>query len=122
MELENRLKQIKRENFIFIIYIGIIILSFYANKLEKEYLIFKNEQAKQKYRNILITIFTVAVLVYIYYAYDSYQSIKEPSKNQEIQNFNNLSFLASSLVLISGLIFLYIAYNDKDINVELAFS
>ena len=122
MDLKNRLKQIKIENYIYIIYIGIIILSFYANKLEKEYLIYKNEQAKQKDRNILITIFVIAILVYIYYTLDSYQGIKEPSENPEIQKFNNLSFLASSLVLISGLIFLYIAYNDKDINVELAFS
>lgn len=122
MDINNRLKQIKIENYIYVIYIGIIILSFYANHLEKQYLIYNDEEAKKKYRNILILIFLIAVLVYIYYTHDSYQGVKEPSSNAEIQKFNNLSFLASTLVLISGFIFLYIAYNDKDINVELAFS
>ena len=122
MEIENRLKQIKIENFIFIIYLGIIGLSFYANKLEKEYLITNNNKAKDKYRNIMILIFSIAVLVYLYYAYDSYKSNKEISNNPEINKFNDLALLASALVLISGLIFLYIAYSDKDLNVELAFN
>ena len=33
-----------------------------------------------------------------------------------------LSLIASSLILISGLIFLYIAINDEELNVELAFN
>ncbi len=122
MNIESRLKQIKIENFIFIIYLGIIALSFYANKLEKEYLIHNNKEAKEKYRHILITIFSIALLVYIYYAYDSYKSSKIKYQSQEINEFNNLSLLASTLVLISGLIFLYIAYSDKNLNVELAFN
>ena len=65
MKLENRLKQIDVENFIFYIYFGIIILSLYANKLEKHYLIFKDNQSKEKYRNIMILIFAIAVCVYI---------------------------------------------------------
>lgn len=122
MDIESRLKQIKIENFIYIIYFGIIVLSLYSNKLEKKYLIYKDENAKVKYRNILIIIFIIAVIVYIYYFYDAYKSSKHISSNRDVNKFNQLSFIASTLVLISGLIFLYIAYSDKDLNVELAFS
>ena len=122
MKLENRLKQIDIENYIFYIYFGIIVLSLYANKLEKDYLLFKDNQAKNKYRSIMILIFIIAVCVYLYYTYDSYKGLKNNNCSSEVKKFNNLSFFASSLVLISGLIFLYIAYNDKDINVELAFN
>lgn len=122
MDINSRLKKIDIENFIFIVYFGIILLSLYSNSLEKKYLIYKDENAKVKYRNILILIFIIAVIVYIYYFYDSYKSSKEISSNVDVNKFNQLSFIASTLVLISGLIFLYIAYSDKDLNVELAFS
>ena len=122
MKLEDRLKQINIENYIFYIYFGIIILSLYANKLEKKYLIYKDNQSKEKYRHIMILIFTIAICVYLYYTYDSYTGLKDDNYSNEIKKYNNLSFFASSLVLISGLIFLYIAYNDKDLNVELAFN
>lgn len=38
----NRLKDIKVENYIWIIYIGIIVLSWYANSKEKDFIINKN--------------------------------------------------------------------------------
>ena len=122
MDISSRLKQIKIENFIFIIYFGIILLSLYTNKIEKKYLIYRDENDKVKYRRLLILIFVIAVIVYAYYFYDSYKSVNEVSQNSEVNRFNRLSFIASTLVLISGLIFLYIAYSDKDLNVELAFS
>ena len=40
-ELNSKLKQIRIEDFIWVIYIGIIILSWYANSLEKKYFIYK---------------------------------------------------------------------------------
>lgn len=122
MKLEDRLKQINTENFIFYMYFGIIFLSLYANKLEKNYLLYKDNKSKEQYRNIMILIFSIAVSVYIYYAYDSYKSIQDINQSDEIKYFNNLSLLASTLVLISGFIFLYIAYNDKDLNIEIAFN
>lgn len=42
-----RLKDIKIENYIWIIYIGIIILSWYANSKEKDFVINKNESSKK---------------------------------------------------------------------------
>ena len=56
-ELENKLKEINIENNIWIIYIGIIILSWYSNSLEKDYFINNNQYSKEKYRKIIILIF-----------------------------------------------------------------
>lgn len=122
MELNSRLKQIDVENFIYYVYIFIIILSFYANKLEKDYLIFKNESSKKQYRIILIIIFSIAIIVYFYYFYVNYQSVKNEHNNQKVVFYNNLSLFASTLVLISGFILLYIAYKDENVDVELSFS
>ena len=42
----SRLKDIKIENYIWIIYIGIIVLSWYANSKEKNYILTKSEKSK----------------------------------------------------------------------------
>ena len=55
-EIITRLKEIKIEEYIWIIYLGIIILSFYSNNLEKDYFLNKNEKSKEKYRDIMIII------------------------------------------------------------------
>ena len=66
-ELNDKLKQLKIEEFIWIIYIGIIALSFYSNKLEKNYFIYNDLNSKEKYRKTMIFIFSILILVYLYF-------------------------------------------------------
>ena len=119
-----KLKQLEIEDFIWLIYIGIIIMRWYSNSLERNFFIYNDLESKEKYRKIIIGIFTILVIVYLYFLEDSYEDVKNI-------NFNNLtkkdyltilSFIASLLIAISGFIFLYIALEDKDLNVELAFN
>ena len=123
-DINDRLKEINIEDFIWIIYLGIIALSFYSNNLERKYFIYKNEVDKEKYKNIIILIFSILVLVYLYFLKDSINSIKSLKKTdtQEKKYLTYLSFLASLLIAISGFIFLYIALKDKNLDVELAFN
>ena len=123
-DLNQKLKQIQIEDFIWIIYIGIIILSWYSNYLEKNYFINNDLESKKKYREIMITIFTILIIVYFYFLMDSYNSLKTINENtdEKTKKLLYLSFIASLLIFISGLIFLYISINDEDLNVELAFN
>ena len=123
-DILNRIKQINIENKIWIIYIGIIILSWYANSFEKNYFIYKNNLSKKKYKDITIIIFSILVLVYLYFLKGSIDDIKnlKPNDTKEKKDLVYLSFIGSLLVFTSGIIFLYIAINDKDINVEIAFN
>ena len=123
-ELNSKLKQIKIENYIWVIYIGIIFLSWYANSLEKKYFIYNDLCSKDKYRHVMIFIFAILTIVYFYFLKDSYQDFKNISKNDSCQKQNLvfLSFIASLLIFISGLLFLYIAYKDEQLDVELAFN
>ena len=57
-----RLEDIKIENIVWIIYIGIIILSWYANSKEKKYLLYNDLLSKKEYQNLLILIFTILVI------------------------------------------------------------
>ena len=62
----SRLKDIKIENYIWIIYIGIIVLSWYANSKEKNYILTKSEKSKKEYQWLMILIFSVLLLIYYY--------------------------------------------------------
>ena len=119
-ETEERLKQIKVENYVWVIYIFLIILCFISNYYEKNYFLTNNQISKEKYRNILIFIFSVALLVYTYFLYDSYKDYKNLSiyDNKKKKDFTEYSLIGSILIFIAGAIFLYIAINDQDIEAE----
>lgn len=121
---ENKLKQLKIENFIWLLYIGIIIMSWYANNLEKNYFVYNDLKSKEKYRKVMIIIFSILLIVYLYFfkgSYDDIKNITDDDSNKK-KRLLILSFIASVLIVFSGLIFLYIAYQDKELDVELAFS
>ncbi len=123
-EIENRLRDIKIEDFIWVIYLIIIGLSYYSNSLEKRYFLYNDIDSKEKYRKIIIVIFSILLIVYLYFLKDSYNdivNIKESDSDKK-KELIYLSFMGSLFILISGVIFLYIAYNDEDIDVELAFN
>lgn len=120
----SRLKDIKIENYIWIIYIGIIVLSWYANSKEKDFIINKNENSKKEYQALMILIFTILLFIYYYFTIDSYYAVKEltplDSKKKIILRY--ASFVGSFLILISGIIFLIIAILDDNIDTEIAFN
>ena len=122
--IDEKLKQLRNEDFIWIIYIGIIFLSYYSNALERNFILFNDENSKNKYRSIMIIIFSILVIVYLYFLYDSYKGVNDLSfdDSEKKKRLSYLSFLASLLIFISGIIFLYIAISDTDLNVELAFN
>lgn len=122
--MKDRLKEIEIENYIWVLYIGIIILSWYSNYKEKEYILYKDEDSKRIYRNILIFIFLVLVFVYLYFVIDSYKSICNLKENdtEKKKILTILSFIASILILMSGLIFLSIAIQDTNLDTEIAFN
>lgn len=120
----DKLEDIKIENFVWIIYIGIIILSYYANSKEKKFLLYNDEKARREYQDLLILIFSILVIIYTYFAKDSYDDLKNLDENdtEKKKILHLASFIGSMLVLISGFIFLSIAILDEEINVELAFN
>ena len=123
-ELSKKLNQLKIEDYIWLIYIGIIFTSWYANNLEREYFIYNDLKSRDKYRNVMIFIFSILIIVYLYFLKDSFDDIKNLRyyDTEEKRNLTYLSFIASLLIAISGLIFLYIAIKDEEIDVELAFN
>ena len=121
--ISKRLKQINIENNIWLIYIIIIGLSFYSNKLEKDYFINKNNISKETYREINTIIFIVLILVYSYFEKDAIESFfNNINKTNKQKEYDTLILIASTAILISGFIFLYIILDDKNLDSEIAFN
>ena len=118
------LKKIRIENFIWLIYLVIIGISFYSNSLEEKYIKYNDLKAKKDYQTAIIIIFSVAVVVYTYFFLDNYKDVKnlKPWDSNKKKKLNEASLIASTLVLISGIIFLVLAILDDNMDVELAFS
>jgi ATP/ADP translocase len=123
-DIERRIKQIDTENFIWFIYFFIIGLCLYANHNEKKYFTKNDEEAKEKYRQLTIIIFVIATIIYIYFFIDNYIDAKniKPTDSNKKKTLSELSLFGSGLIVISGLIFLYIAIVDFDLDIELAFN
>ncbi len=123
-EIKNRLNDIKIENYIWIIYLIIIFLSWYSNSVEKNYFLTGSLDSREKYQKSLILIFSILVIIYLYFLEKSYIDIKNLNffDNKKKVSLSYLSFISSLLITISGLIYLYIAYQDENIDVELAFN
>ena len=123
-DLQEKLRELKTEDFIWVIYIGIIVLSWISNNFERDYFVNNNIESKNIYRNILILIFSILIIVYAYFFKESIDDIKElkSEDTEKKKTLIYLSALASFLILVSGVIFLFIAIEDEDIDVELAFN
>lgn len=123
-EFVSRLKKLEIEEIIWLVLIIIILLSFIANQLERDFLIYNREESKKRYRELMIIIFASALITYSYYFLDSIkdlQSLKD-TDSQKRKEQVYLSFLSSLFIVIAGIILLYIAYTDQDIETELAFN
>ena len=120
--MEERLKKIDIDNNIWIIYLGIIFLSFLANSYEKDYFINKNNLSKKTYRKLNIFIFIILTLVYSYFEIDALKSFLNKDKSPKQTNLDNLTLLATTFVLLSGIIFIYILIDDDDLLEEIAFN
>ena len=117
-----RLKQIEVENKIWIIYLIIIGLSYYSNYYEKDYFTKNNINSKNKYKKINSLIFTSLLLIYAYFEKEAIQSFLNKDKTSTQKKYDNLILFASTAILISGFIFLYIVLDDNNLETEIAFN
>ncbi len=123
-ELNEKLKQITIEDYIWILYLGIIFMSWYGNSYERKFYIYNDSNSKKKYKSITILIFSILIIVYLYFLKGSITDVKniKPYYTKKKKDLIYLSFLGSLFVALSGAIFLFIAITDNNLDVEIAFN
>ena len=123
-ELEEKLKQLKIEDYIWLVYLGIIISSWYSNYLERKYYKYNDFYSKDKYLHINQIIFGILLIVYIYFLNSSYKDFKNLKEidSKKKKDLVTLSFIGAILITVSGIIFFYITLKNDDLDVEIAFN
>lgn len=117
--MNEKLEDIKKENYIIIIYYILLTIYLYANYIETQYIKYGNEINKDKYRILLYIVFGTTFIITLYYTIEGIHDLKQIS-NPEVKNLQELSNIANLLVFIASIIILYIIYKDKDINLEVS--
>ena len=115
-----KIKDIKIENFIWIIYFFIVIAALASNHFEEEYV--KKHQLKdyQTFKKINITIFTIAFFIYLYFVYFNYKNISNLKKNTSKKKvlYSQINLIAAILFLVGGTIYLFTESTSNDFEEE----
>lgn len=117
--MNEKLEDIRTENYIIIIYYILLTIYLYANKIEINYIKYNNPEDKEKYRLLLYIVFGTTFIITLYYTIEGLKDLNEHSQ-KEIKQLQSLSTLANILVFLASIIILYIIYKDKDINLEVS--
>ena len=115
-----RLKEIKINDFIFVVYIVISIAAIICNNIEEDN-IKNNKESTKVITSVRSAIIIVGILIYLYFVYTSYKNFKNPNKNlsKKDKKANNYALLSSILFLIASIIVFYV--NLLNTNEEIDF-
>lgn len=115
-----RLKEIKINDFIFVVYIVISIAAIICNNIEEDN-IKNNKESTKVITSVRTAIIIVGILIYLYFVYTSYKNFKNPNKNlsKKDKKANNYALLSSILFLIASIIVFYV--NLLNTNEEIDF-
>ena len=117
MDVFARLKRLKNEDFIWIIYFFIAAFAIFSNKLEREYVLNNSNVAYKKSKTINIILFLVAFFFFLYFVLLFTQDLNNMEKNFNNEKYRNtfLQLIAALLFLIGGIIYLVEAISERDI-------
>lgn len=115
-DVEKKLKRLKNEDIIWIVYFFIVVFALYSNKLDRDYLLKKDKEAYKREKSINITIFFVAFFIYLYFLLLLTEDLGNMEKNFDDPNYRStfIQLIAAILFLIGGAIYLINEITRKD--------
>lgn len=122
-DVEKKLKRLKNEDIIWIVYFFIVVFALYSNKLDRDYLLKKDKDAYKREKSINITIFFIAFFIYLYFLLLLTEDLGNMEKNFDNPNYRStfIQLIAAILFLIGGAIYLIneITRKDDDLDIGL---
>ena len=118
--MNEKLNEIKIENYVIYIYFILLFIYLYANQIEINYLNYQNEKDKEKYRLLLYIVFGISFIISILFSIANIKDLYEYEESEEVYNLKKLSAIDGILIVIATAIYIYIIYKDEDINLEIS--
>ena len=104
MNIGVKLKRVKTEDLIWIIYFFIVIGALLSNEYERKYLLTGDASGQKKFKLLNITIFCVAFFIYFYFVlinYEDVQSLRKEASQKEVLNAH-IGLISAILFLVAG--------------------
>lgn len=121
-ELFRKLKLLKEEDFIWLVYYFIITFALVANELERRYLLDNKEPEINVAKKINSTILIIAFIIYLYFVIVTIQNfdiLKRKGTRKEVRvAFERL--IANIIFLVAGAIAIYADYDSNTIGPDIA--
>lgn len=114
-EYEDELKLLEIENIIWVIFLLLAGINLVSNYYAEKYIYTNDYKYKKIFRTLNIVILVIALIIYFYYEFSSFKNVEAGER----ETLNYLILIASTLVLIAGLIYLYVEIH-KSINPEIS--
>ena len=110
------IKRLRNEDFIWIVYFFIVVFALYSNKLDRDYLLKKDNEAYKREKYINITIFFIAFFIYLYFLLLLTEDLGSMEKNFNDPAYRStfIQLIAAILFLIGGAIYLINEITRKD--------
>ncbi len=121
-EVTRKLKELKIEDYIWLVYYFIVTFAIISNQYERNYVITKDKSSQKKSNKINRTILITAFFIYLYFVLLSFKNIdilKRKGNTKEVKYaFQNL--IAQILFLVGGAYSIYADFNAKNTDVDVA--
>ena len=115
-DISKKLKRLRKEDFIWIVYFFIVVFALYSNKLDRDYILKKDNEAYKREKYINITIFFIAFFIYLYFLLLLTEDLGSMEKNfnDPVYRSTFIQLIAAILFLIGGAIYLINEITRKD--------
>ena len=115
-DISKKLKRLRNEDFIWIVYFFIVVFALYSNKLDRDYILKKDNEAYKREKYINITIFFIAFFIYLYFLLLLTEDLGSMEKNfnDPVYRSTFIQLIAAILFLIGGSIYLINEITRKD--------
>lgn len=114
--IRETLNELQIEDYIWIIYIFIIIFAITSNHYERKYVVEHKKEDEKNFRTINTTIFIITFFIYLYFVLLNYKQIKKlgPNSSPKKVFWANIGFIAATTFLIGGILQLLISIFGSD--------
>lgn len=115
-DLNDKLKRLRNEDLIWIIYFFIVVFAIYSNKLDRDYLTNHNPVSYKREKIINVTIFFISFFIYLYFVLLLTKDIGKMEANFSDPQYRStfIQLIAALLFLIGGAIYLINEISRED--------
>lgn len=111
-DILKKLKLIKQEDYIWIVYFFIVTFAIISNYYERNYIFTRNNQSFKTYHGINTVLLITALIIYLYYLAISYDELRNSNpKNAQI---NFIREVGAILFVVAGIIYIYVDLKTRN--------